>query len=297
MMLYALVLAAIPPTVRLNDGSHLPMVSLGGGYNDTATAATIVAAVAAGFRGIDTACQPKHYHEAGVGDALVQLQAEGVERDSLWIQTKFTPLAGQDPANCPYEKFTSLENQVAESVATSLRNLRVECVDCLLLHSPLPTHRDTVRVWRAMEKAVAAGRAKTLGVCNMYDPTAFRRLHEDAAVKPSVLQNRFYAQSGYDAELRQMCEARGVRYQSFWTLTANKDALGSRAVGGAAAAHGVTPEQAWFAYMRALGITPLSGTTSEAHMRDDLAAASLQLSPAETRGMARLLRPPGTGWL
>ena len=97
--------------------SKMPPIVYGTAWKKERTAELVLAAVRAGFRGIDTACQPKHYHEAGVGDALVQLQAEGVERDSLWIQTKFTPLAGQDPANCPYEKFTSLENQVAESVA------------------------------------------------------------------------------------------------------------------------------------------------------------------------------------
>ena len=54
-----------------------------------------------------------------------------------------------------------------------------------------------------------------------------------AGVKPAVLQNRFYADSGYDVELRAFCKENGVVYQSFWTLTANRDIIwGGDAKGG-----------------------------------------------------------------
>ena len=61
----------------------------------------------------------------------------------------------QDPDDVPYAWPAPLEQQVAESVSKSLSNLRVNCLDCLLLHSPLPTHTETMRVWRAMEARVA----------------------------------------------------------------------------------------------------------------------------------------------
>ena len=54
----------------------------------------------------------------------------------------------------------------------------------------------------------------------------------DARVKPAVLQNRFYADSGYDVELRRFCDVHGVVYQSFWTLTGNRDILFDEAQGG-----------------------------------------------------------------
>lgn len=286
--------AAAEPNPHL---SRMPSIVYGTAWKKERTAELVLAAVRAGFRAVDTACQPKHYHEAGVGDALAQLASEGIGRDTLWIQTKFTPLAGQDPKQLPYEQFAPLEQQVAESVAASKRNLRVECVDCLLLHSPLPTHRDTMRVWRAMEKAVVAGEACTLGISNCYDATAFRRLCEDAEVKPAVLQNRFYQQSGYDVQLREMCKARGVRYQSFWTLTANPDHIQSETVARVATTHGCTPQQAWFAFTMALGITPLSGTTSAEHMRDDVSVAkTVHLEPDEVQELEKLIRPKGSGW-
>jgi hypothetical protein len=69
-------------------------------------------------------------------------------------------------------------------------------------------------------------------ISNQYDLHAFRRLFVDARVKPAVLQNRFYADSGYDVELRRFCDVHGVVYQSFWTLTGNRDILFDEAQGG-----------------------------------------------------------------
>ena len=179
---------------------------------------------------------------------------------------------------------------MAESVATSLANLRVSYLDCLLLHSPLPTHAETMRVWRAMEARVASGEVRTLGVSNCYDEERFRQLCDEAAVKPSVLQNRFYAVFGYDVGLREACAARGMRYQSFWTLTGNPDKLSSAPVARAATAHACTAEQAWLAFVVALGVTPLTGTTSEVHMREDLAAAAeLRLTSGEVDEMRQLI--------
>ena len=115
-------------------------------------------------------------------------------------------------------------------------------------------------------------------------------------MKPSVLQNRFCRQVGYDAELREHCAERGVRYQSFWTLSGNPEALESRQVARVAARLGCTREQAWFAFTIALGITPLTGTTSAAHMQDDLAATQLEITDHESRQLQQLLRPPSSSW-
>ena len=115
----------------------------------------VVAAVRAGFRGIDTACQPKHYYEPGVGQALQRLAAEdGIQREEIFLQTKFTPLRGQDPKNVPYDTNAPLPVQVQQSLATSLRNLQTTYIDSLVLHSPLDSHKNTMVVWREFEAFV-----------------------------------------------------------------------------------------------------------------------------------------------
>ncbi len=90
----------------------------------------------------------------------------------------------------PYDASQPLRVQVAQSVAASLRNLKSSYIDCLLLHSPLPNHKDLMEVWRAMEAEVKRGSVRALGISNCYALPAMEKLWAEAAVKPLVLQNR-----------------------------------------------------------------------------------------------------------
>ncbi|MEJ2468256.1 MAG: aldo/keto reductase, partial [Campylobacterales bacterium] len=110
-------------------GVPMPKLIYGTAWKKERTAELVKAALHCGFRGIDTACQPKHYREAGVGEALEAAAAEGIARDALFVQTKFTPLEGQDPAAVPYDKNAPLERQVEQSFKTSQANLRSDYVD------------------------------------------------------------------------------------------------------------------------------------------------------------------------
>ncbi len=121
-------------------GVKMPKIIYGTAWKKERTTELVVQAVQAGFRGIDTACQPKHYSEEKVGDALVILIEKGFKREDLYIQTKFIPLSGQDPDNTPYDKDASLDVQVAESFEVSKKNLKTDYVDLLVLHSPLFPH-------------------------------------------------------------------------------------------------------------------------------------------------------------
>lgn len=185
------------------SGVRMPRIIYGTAWKEKRTAELVEHAIAMGFRGIDTACQPKHYNEAGVGEGLARCLKRGMSRESLYLQTKFTPLAGQDPARVPYDPDASLAQQVvAQSLDASLRHLGTEYLDGLLLHAPLQQPEATLEAWRAMETLFHSGIVRQLGLSNCYDPAHFRRLWQEAEVKPSVLQNRFYADTGYDRELR-----------------------------------------------------------------------------------------------
>jgi len=110
---------------------RVPSFLYGTAWKEDRTAALTELALRAGFRGIDTACQPKHYHEPGVGAADAAF-----ERESLYVQTKFTPVSGHDPQRIPYDADASVSEQVAQSFAVSLQNLRTTYLDALILHSP-----------------------------------------------------------------------------------------------------------------------------------------------------------------
>ncbi|OXA52377.1 uncharacterized oxidoreductase YtbE [Folsomia candida] len=251
---------------------RMPRLIYGTAWKKGATAELVITAIRAGFRGVDTACQPKHYTEAGVGTALRTILAEGtISREDLFIQTKFTSLDGQDPASTPYDPTAPLATQVVQSLERSLSNLGTPYVDSLVLHSPMRTVKDTLTVWKIFEGFVASGKVKQLGISNCYSIETFKTLFDSVSIKPAVLQNRLYPESGYDRELRKFCAEKGIFYQSFWTLTANPTILRDRAVVAIGRKYGKTVEQMFFAYLVQTGVvTPLTGTKNATHMAQDL---------------------------
>ncbi len=270
-------------------GVKMPRIIYGTAWKKDRTADLVVKAIQSGFRGIDTACQPKHYNEPLVGAALQRLKDHGIEREALFLQTKFTPLSGQDPRHVPYDMNSPVELQVAQSFEVSKENLQTEYVDSLVLHSPMIPHALLMKVWRAMEKIKKTGEARQLGISNCYDVRVIRSLHADANVKPAVIQNRFYQETGYDADLRQWCSNHGIIYQSFWTLTANPHILSSNSVRTIAQKYKKTEAQIFFRYLSQSGIVPLTGTSSEQHMREDLSIFDFKLSSEDLKNVSLLL--------
>jgi len=270
-------------------GVKMPRIIYGTAWKKDRTADLVVKAIQTGFRGIDTACQPKHYNEPQIGTALQRLKDYGIEREDLFLQTKFTPLSGQDPRQVPYEKNAPVELQIAQSFETSKNNLQTEYVDSLVLHSPMAPHSLLMKAWNAMEKIQKTGGARQLGISNCYDTDVIRSLYADADVKPAIIQNRFYQETGYDADLRHWCSDHEVIYQSFWTLTANPHILASNTIRTIAWKYKKTEAQIFFRYLSLSGIVPLTGTTSEQHMREDLGIFDFELSSEYLYNVSLLL--------
>ncbi|MGZ8226370.1 MAG: aldo/keto reductase family protein [Methylococcaceae bacterium] len=271
-------------------GVRMPRIIYGTAWKKERTAALVEKAVTLGFRGIDTACQPKHYHELGVGEGLAACLTAGlVTRADIYLQSKFTPLSGQDPERIPYDSKSALSEQVAQSFQTSLSNLKTTYLDALVLHSPLTNEAQLIAVWRSMEDIFAAGGVLQLGISNCYSLAQLESLYEKAKIKPAVLQNRFHGQTGYDSEIREFCRQRQIFYQSFWTLTANPDILQHAVIQTLAEKYQRSPAQIFFRYLSQIDIIPLTGTTAENHMREDLAIFEFELTPIECDAISRLL--------
>src|SRR6185503_8860956 len=215
----------IVKNINHSSGIAMPCILYGTAWKKDKTADLVTTAVNCGFRGIDTACQPKHYNEAGVGEAIQRLTNDGITRKDLYIQTKFTPLNGQDPLNIPYNRKAPLNEQVTQSFEVSKRNLGVSYVDGLILHSPLENIDQLMIVWQTMEEIYNQGGTKQIGISNCYDLKILKKLYELSFIKPAVLQNRFYQDTDYDNNIRKWCQEHSIIYQSFWTLTANPHIL------------------------------------------------------------------------
>lgn len=276
-------------TIESAYGVKMPSIIYGTAWKKEATATLVSQAINLGFRGIDTACQPKHYHEAGVGEGVASSLQQGLLRSDLYLQTKFTPINGHDPEQIPYDKNASLSKQVAQSFQVSLKNLQTDYLDCLVLHSPLTNSDDLLRVWQAMEQIFANGGCRQLGISNCYNLEQLSFLYQSAKIKPAVLQNRFYAETHYDQALRQFCNTHHIIYQSFWTLTANPKILTSDIIQALTEKYQRNSAQIFFRYLTQIGIIPLTGTQSAHHILEDLAIFEFELLNNELISINTLL--------
>ena len=165
-------------------------------------------AIKSGFRHIDTACQPRHYNEAGLGEGWTSAARDlGLDRQDIWIQTKFSGLGAHD-------KDAPLETRVQQSLERSLENLQTEYIDSWVMHGPEDSWDDHWKVWNTMEKAVDEGKALQLGMSNFYKLEDIEWAYDHSRIKPKVVQNRFYAESGHDVEIRAFCKEHDIEYQS-----------------------------------------------------------------------------------
>jgi diketogulonate reductase-like aldo/keto reductase len=273
--------------MTLNAEAIRPDFLYGTAWKEERTAELTELAIRSGFRAIDTANQRKHYFEAGVGQALATVYAEGlVAREDLFLQTKFTYIRGQD-LRLPYDAAATLSVQVAQSMASSLEHLGTKYVDSYVLHGPVNgigwTDAD-VEVWRAMQKERNAGRTRVLGVSNV----SLQHLQQMAAAhdeSPVYVQNRCYARLGWDREVRTFCRERGIVYQGFSLLTANMDVLGGALVREIAGRYNATIAQVVFSFARGVGMLPLTGTSDATHMRQDLESRQIELSLEEVQAV------------
>ncbi|HVT43853.1 MAG TPA: aldo/keto reductase [Thermoanaerobaculia bacterium] len=271
-------------------GVEVPVFLYGTAWKEERTQPLVETALAAGFRGIDTANQRKHYHEAAVGAAIERAFQRGeLTGEQLFLQTKYTYPEGQDE-RLPYDPDADYPTQVRQSLELSLAHLGVDRIDSYLLHGPRTRSGLSAadrEVWRAMEELQREGRTRLIGVSNV-TARQLALLCEFAEVTPSFVQNRCYARLGWDRDVREVCRNDGVVYQGFSLLTANRQELASSEIRRIAAGHGKSVAQVAFRFALQLGMICLTGTTDARHMREDLAVFTFQLSSDEMKTIERI---------
>jgi diketogulonate reductase-like aldo/keto reductase len=138
-----------------------------------------------------------------------------------------------------------------------------------------------------MKREREAGRARQIGVSNV----GIWHLERMLAVEsepPAFVQNRCFARRGWDRKVRELCREAGIAYQGFSLLTANVPVLRSELVASIAHRVAARPAAVIFAFARAIGMIPLTGTSQEAHMRLDLASEAILLTREEIEGIERI---------
>jgi diketogulonate reductase-like aldo/keto reductase len=187
------------PTRTLTGGVEIPVLGLGVYQSapGSTTRDAVLAALDAGYRHIDTAAA--YRNESDVGEAI---RRSGVSRDEVFVTTKlWNSNHGYDPALRAFDR--------------SLNRLGFEYVDLYLVHWPVPGKR--LDTWRAMERILAEGRARAIGVSN-YMPRHIDELMTHATIAPGVNQ---FELSPYLARrnLVEMCRELGIVVEAYSPLT------------------------------------------------------------------------------
>ena len=263
----------------------IPAFLYGTAWKEERTAPLVRAAVQAGFRGIDTANQRRHYFEQAVGDALEELYQDGrLTRQDLFLQTKFTYAGGQDH-RLPYDPQADFPTQVRQSCASSLQHLRTDSLDSYILHGPSVARGLSdadYQVWKEMEALCREGKTTFIGVSNV-SLGQLRTLVQAAEIPPRFVQNRCFAVTQWDRDVREFCAEQNIIYQGFSLLTANPQLFREPDMIKLARRHQKTVAQVIFRFAQQVGMLPLTGTTDDSHMREDLESSTFQLAEEDVR--------------
>ncbi|WP_433661108.1 aldo/keto reductase [Nocardia sp. CA-128927] len=187
------------PSITLNDGTTLPQLGFGVfRVPDADATSAVAAALAVGYRAIDTAAY--YRNETGTGTAIAEA---GVPRDQIQLTTKIWHTDnGYDTA--------------LRAIDQSLANLKVDYLDLILIHWPAPAHDRYVDTWRALEKAKNDGLARSIGVSN-FKQTHLQRLLDETGTVPAVNQIELHPRLPQD-DLREFNTLHGIATQAWSPL-------------------------------------------------------------------------------
>ncbi len=268
--------AADVPLVQLNNGILMPQFGLGTFLqpSDETCEQSCLTALRTGYRHIDTA--HAYNDEEGVGRAVKTFVAEsGTPREQIWITSKLWPTE--------YGEGTTLE-----AIDAMLERLQLDYIDLLYVHQPVG---DFVGAWRDMEKAVAMGKVRALGISN-FDASdeVFEKIMTESRVKPAVLQIEChpYAQR---LAMREKVKPYGIHITSWFPLggaMSNGALFENPVIRQIAEAHGKTPAQVILRWHMQEGLSAIPGASNPDYIRENIAIFDFSLTDGEMAQMRGL---------
>jgi len=266
---------SLVPNVRLNNGVEIPQLGFGVfQIKPEDTVEAVSTALDLGYRHIDTA--QMYGNEKQVGEAIA---ASGIDRSDLFVTTKLN--------NGNHATEAALR-----SLDQSLADLGLDQVDLFLIHWPLPTVSDYVETWRALERAYADGKARSIGLSN-FQPHHIRKLHAETEVRPAVNQIELHPYLTQD-ELRAFDAEHQIATEA-WSPIAQGAVLDDPTIGSVATAHGKTPAQAVLRWHLQLGNIVFPKSVTPARMRENFEIFDFELTDAELGLISALNRNERTG--
>ena len=264
--------AANVPMVQLNNGILMPQFGLGTFLqpSDAVCEQSCRTALKAGYRHIDTA--HAYNDEAGVGRAVKE---SGIPREEIWVTSKLWP-----------NEYG--EGKTAQAIDAMLERMQLDYIDLLYVHQPVG---DFVGAWKDMEKAVAAGKVRALGISNFdANDEVFNRIMEAATIKPAVLQMEChpYAQR---LAVREKAKTHNIQVECWFPLggaMSNGALLKDPTIMEIAKAHGKTAAQVILRWHIQEGFSVIPGASNPDYIKENIDIFDFTLTDdemAEMRGL------------
>ncbi|MDQ6840688.1 MAG: aldo/keto reductase [Actinomycetota bacterium] len=257
------------PRITLNDGTSIPQIGFGVFQVPADQVVTpVVAAIETGYRLIDTAAA--YGNEEGVGQAIAN---SDVPRDDLYITTKL----GNDDHG--YDKALA-------AFDASLAKLGLDTVDLYLIHWPLPNRDLYVDTWKAFEKILADGRARSIGVSN-FNVEHLERLAGESGVVPVVNQIELHPRFA-QAKLRAYNAQHGIATEAWSPIGQGKGLLDDDVVAGIAKAQDRSPAQVVLRWHIQLGDVVIPKSVNPDRIRENIEVFDFELSSEEMDQLSEL---------
>ncbi|MGP3944762.1 aldo/keto reductase [Streptomyces sp. 6N106] len=263
------------PHLTLHTGLEIPQLGFGVfQVEDAQTTDAVLSAIEAGYRSIDTAAI--YGNEAGVGRALA---TSGVPREELFLTTKlWNADQGYDSTLAAFD--------------ASVAKLGTDYVDLYLIHWPTPARDRYLDTWRALEKLLADGRTRAIGVSN-FQPAHLQRLLDHSGVVPVINQVELHPYLQQD-QLRDFHAQHKIATEA-WSPLAQGALLQDPALAAIAQRHGKTPAQVVLRWHLQLGNVVIPKSVTPARIRENIDVFDFTLTPEDIEAVNALDRGQRTG--
>ncbi|MDO4164185.1 MAG: aldo/keto reductase [Bacteroides sp.] len=252
-------------TVLLNSGYEMPIFGLGTfSLSSSQAEESVYNALKVGVRLFDTA--DIYGNETGVGRGLKRgMQDFGIKREDIFITTKL---------------WTSEFYRADEEIDERLERLGVEYIDLLLLHHAA---RDDEHAYQAMERGVAAGKLRSIGISNFYEDD-IDRLMRIVKINPAVIQNETHPYH-QNRSVKEHIAPFGTVLESWFPLggrgTGIRTLSRHEVINEVAAAHGKSPYQVLIRWHLQSGNICIPGSSNAAHIAEDYDVFDFELTDQE----------------